>query len=288
MCLGVLLTGKKLVLSSCARDTRLEAFQRLIDSRPGQGAGLSLQGPNPPAGEGPRGPEKVAPWAVQFVGVELLRPCPPDTGSQEQQSTREVGGAGTARGGGGTHHRPERSYQLLGLQLSGEVNNSTTRALHLENGIKGRRYVISPHPRALIHSMSDEAAAADLAESADLAARNLERALMSSGHERPEGDRCPICFDLIELPVNNHSKIKTTLLPGNDALILAMIRNRVDKGDADAINDLGDKYYYGKLGLAKNDPRAIELWTEAAELGSIDAHNSLGFVYCTGKGVEED
>ena len=40
------------------------------------------------------------------------------------------------------------------------------------------------------------AAAADSAESA---ARNLAERLMASGHERPEGDRCPICFDLIEL-----------------------------------------------------------------------------------------
>ncbi|EJK56534.1 hypothetical protein THAOC_23561, partial [Thalassiosira oceanica] len=32
----------------------------------------------------------------------------------------------------------------------------------------------------------------------------------------------------------------------------------------------------------------IELWTEAAELGSIDAHYSLGLVYYKGDGVEED
>ncbi|EJK55031.1 hypothetical protein THAOC_25282, partial [Thalassiosira oceanica] len=60
-----------------------------------------------------------------------------------------------------------------------------------------------------------------------------------------------------------------------------------------------DGYYYGMLGLPKNVPRAIEQWTEAAELGSIDAHRqlgamyldahySLGFVFYTGDGVEED
>ena len=67
-----------------------------------------------------------------------------------------------------------------------------------------------------------------------------------------------------------------------------MIRKRVDKGDAEAMKFLGDKYDYGQLGLPKNVPRAIELWTEAAELGSIDAHHDLGFVYYNGEGVEED
>ncbi|EJK74249.1 hypothetical protein THAOC_04083 [Thalassiosira oceanica] len=163
--------------------------------------------------------------------------------------------------------------------------------------------------------MSDEAAAADLDESADLAARNLERALMSSGHDRPEGDRCPICFDLIELPMKKHSKIYVccmkrvckgcilaarqrgiygtcpfcrTLLPDKYALMLAMIRKRVHTKDADAISHLGDRYYHGELGLAKNVPRATELWTEATELGSLDAHFQLGCIYYNGHGIEED
>ena len=51
--------------------------------------------------------------------------------------------------------------------------------------------------------MSNGVDAAALAESA---ARNLEQRLMASGHERPEGDWCPICFLLIELPMGEHSK----------------------------------------------------------------------------------
>ncbi|EJK57277.1 hypothetical protein THAOC_22697, partial [Thalassiosira oceanica] len=106
------------------------------------------------------------------------------------------------------------------------------------------------------------------AESNDPAAQTLHQRLMTSGLERPEGDR--------------------TLLPGDDASKLAMTQKRVDKGDAEAMQFLGDQYYYGMLGLAKDVPRAIELWTEAAELGSLDAHFSLGFVYYNGIGVEED
>ena len=138
---------------------------------------------------------------------------------------------------------------------------------------------------------------------------------MASGLERHEGDACTICFLLIELPVNRHSKINACCLktvcngcalaaqqqgiygkcpfcrtphPAGDESILAMIQKRVDKGDAVAIYHLGQKHYYGTLGLAKDVPRAIKLWTEAAELGSLAAHNDLGNMYYDGDGVEED
>ncbi|EJK51651.1 hypothetical protein THAOC_29158, partial [Thalassiosira oceanica] len=158
--------------------------------------------------------------------------------------------------------------------------------------------------------MSNEAAASQAAvESADQAARGLHQRLMASGHERPEGDRCPICFDLIEIPVGKHSKLNVccmkrvcngcdleatqrgiydtcpfcrTAIPDNYASTLAMIQKRVHKKDAEAINHLGDKYFFGGLGLTKDVPRAVELWMEAAELGSIDTHHNLGQVYYTG------
>ncbi|EJK71551.1 hypothetical protein THAOC_06991, partial [Thalassiosira oceanica] len=176
----------------------------------------------------------------------------------------------------------------------------------------------TPHRTPLSQqSMSDEAAAAAQAavESADQAARSLHQRLMASGHERPEGDRCPICFDLVELPVAAHSKMNAccmkrvcdgcifaayrrgiydrcefcrTPLPDDDASILAMIQKRVGKGDEEAMSFLGNKYFYGNLGLAKDVSRAIELWTEAAELGSLDAHHNLGRTYYKGDGVKED
>ena len=152
------------------------------------------------------------------------------------------------------------------------------------------------------------------AESADLAARNLQQRLMTNGLERTEGHECTICYLYIGLPMNKHSKMNVccmkrlcngcilaarqrgmrgcpfcrTPLPTGDASELAMIQKRVDKRDAEAINNLGNKYYYGQLGLAKDVPRAIELWTEAAELGSLEAHFKLGHVYYTGNDVDED
>ena len=149
----------------------------------------------------------------------------------------------------------------------------------------------------------------------DLAARNLQQRLMTSGHERWEGDACTICYLYVGFPVGRHSKMNVccmkrlcdgcilaahlrgmldccpfcrTLPPADDASKLAMIQKRVDKKDAEAIYQLGCKYYQGGLGLTKDIPRAIELWTEAAELGSIDAHYQLGNAYYSGDGVKED
>ena len=146
------------------------------------------------------------------------------------------------------------------------------------------------------------------------AARYLQR-LLDEGHERAEGDRCPICYLYIGLPLGEHAVMNVCCIklvcngcilaaqrrgiddscpfcrtphPADDVSSLAMIQDRVDKRDAAAINHLGSKNYFGELGLAKDLPRAIELWTEAAELGSLSAQFSLGLGYYTGQGVEED
>ena len=69
---------------------------------------------------------------------------------------------------------------------------------------------------------------------------------------------------------------------------LAMIQARVSKKDPAAIKHLGDKYYFGELGLEKDAKKAFELYAEAAELGSIDALCNLGNAYYHGDGVQED
>ena len=153
-------------------------------------------------------------------------------------------------------------------------------------------------------------------DSADLAAQNLQQRLTTSGLERPEGDACTICFLLIELPMDEHSNwnaccMKTvcngcalaalrrrmfsscpfcrTPFTDDEASQFAMVQKRADKRDAEAMHFLGQTYYHGKLGLKKDVPRAIELWTRAAELGSLDAHFHLGSIYYNGgDGVEQD
>ena len=146
------------------------------------------------------------------------------------------------------------------------------------------------------------------------AARYSER-LLNEGHERAERDRCPICFLYIGLPMSEYAKINACCMkrmcdgcilaarkrgmndccpfcrvphPTSDASKLAMVQKRVEKRDSAAIFHLGQNCFHGRLGLAKDVTRAVELWTEAAELGSVDAQFWLGVVYCTGEGFQED
>ena len=153
-------------------------------------------------------------------------------------------------------------------------------------------------------------AGADDGDRSAEAARYSERPL-NEGHERAERDRCPICYLFIGFPVSKHSKMNVccmkkvcdgcvragiydscpfcrTTQPTDDAATLAMIQKRVSKGDANAIYRLGGHYWFGQKGLVKDICRAIELWTEAAELGSLEAHYQLGAAYYYGKDVAED
>ena len=158
------------------------------------------------------------------------------------------------------------------------------------------------------------AVAGDDGDQSAEAARYLQR-LLNEGHERAEGDACTICYLFVGLPMHKHAVLNVCCMkrvcngctlaaqqrgindscpfcrssyPHDDASEIAMVRRRVDKGDAAAIKNLGNKYYLGNLGLTKDVPRAIELLTEAAELGSVDAHYQLGIVYYSGDGVEEN
>ena len=79
-----------------------------------------------------------------------------------------------------------------------------------------------------------------------------------------------------------------TPFPADNASELAMVRKRVDAKDPEALRFLGNFYNTGMLGIEKNLPRAHELWTEAAELGSIRAQESLGHQYFNGEGVTRD
>ncbi|EJK58883.1 hypothetical protein THAOC_20958 [Thalassiosira oceanica] len=74
----------------------------------------------------------------------------------------------------------------------------------------------------------------------------------------------------------------------NDADSLAMIRVRVAKKDPAAIYFLGNHYSDGKCGLQKDMRKAVDLWTEAAELGTTEALFHLGVVYNHGEGVQKD
>ncbi|EJK71982.1 hypothetical protein THAOC_06528 [Thalassiosira oceanica] len=173
-------------------------------------------------------------------------------------------------------------------------------------------------PDAGTPSQDDGAAAGGAddrsAEATTEAARYSER-LLSEGHERWEGHRCPICFLFIGFPMDQHAKMNVCCMklvckgcelaahqrgiydrcpfcrtphPSDEASTLAMIQKRVRKGDATAIYHSAGQYHCGYLGLTKDVPRVIELLTESAELGSVDAHCCLGDMYYNGDAVKED
>ncbi|EJK43971.1 hypothetical protein THAOC_37538 [Thalassiosira oceanica] len=126
------------------------------------------------------------------------------------------------------------------------------------------------------HSVSNVCCMMRICDGCDLAAR-----------KRGMND-CPFC---------------RTRYPDNDADTLAMIRARVKKKDPEALYCLGLKYFFGKFGLQnsigiqssrighwtqKDLKKAVELWKEAAELGSIDALYHLGAAHDLGEGVQQD
>ena len=100
---------------------------------------------------------------------------------------------------------------------------------------------------------------------------------LSSGESIPFkrgiNDKCPFC---------------RTPRHKNDADALAMAKARVQKKDPNAMKYLGDQYSRGRLGLEKDMSRAVELWNEAAGLGSVGGCYELGLTYINGDGAEQD
>jgi tetratricopeptide (TPR) repeat protein len=63
---------------------------------------------------------------------------------------------------------------------------------------------------------------------------------------------------------------------------VAGMMKRVEVNDAVAIYLMGNNYYHGKLGLLRDQERAMELWKQAADLGYNKAHYQLGCIYREG------
>jgi hypothetical protein len=57
------------------------------------------------------------------------------------------------------------------------------------------------------------------------------------------------------------------------------LMNRVEANDSGAMYVLGSQYYHGQSGLVQDREKAIELWKQAAGLGSSQTHFQLGTQY---------
>ena len=82
------------------------------------------------------------------------------------------------------------------------------------------------------------------------------------------GDNCPYC--------------KTESMGKTDAERFEELMKRVEVNDAGAIYVLAQHYYNGEHSLQQDREKALELWTQAAALGSSQAHFQLGNEYRVG------
>jgi TPR repeat protein len=94
--------------------------------------------------------------------------------------------------------------------------------------------------------------------------RGCAHSFMQSGNM----GKCPYC--------NAETMRKT-----NEERVEEMMK-RVAVNDAGAMYILGNYYYHGELGLLQDWARAMELWKQAAALGSSHAHFHLGNEYRQG------
>ncbi|EJK70841.1 hypothetical protein THAOC_07771 [Thalassiosira oceanica] len=134
---------------------------------------------------------------------------------------------------------------------------------------------------ATSHAGTASAGVGDDGRSAD-AARYSQR-LLNEGHERWEGDRCPICFLFVGLPISKHSKVNQCCMKTvcNGCILAALQRGMYDRCPFCRTPHPSDEV--SALAMIP-----IELWTEAAELGSLRAHFNLGCAYYYGEVVDVD
>jgi TPR repeat protein len=86
-------------------------------------------------------------------------------------------------------------------------------------------------------------------------------------------DKCPFC--------------KSVRMGKTDAESVEELMKRVEANDAGAMYVLGSYYDHGQLGLQQDRDKAIELWKQAAGLGSSQAHYHLGNKYFHGGNVKK-
>ena len=58
--------------------------------------------------------------------------------------------------------------------------------------------------------------------------------------------------------------------------------------DADALFEMGERYWDGRNGVARNPEKAVEYYVRAGQLGHVNAIYSLGYCYAKGVGVNRD
>src|SRR6266704_2297542 len=73
-----------------------------------------------------------------------------------------------------------------------------------------------------------------------------------------------------------------------DGKLLADVRAKAEKGDAQSQCVLGGVFFFGNLGVAKDDAEAVKWFRKAAEKNDASAQYNLGVCYAQGYGVAKD
>jgi TPR repeat protein len=115
---------------------------------------------------------------------------------------------------------------------------------------------------------NEEAASRAMKEWYPCCGKSICNGCVHSLCESGNGGTCPFC--------------KADTLSGTDEEEVEKLMKRVEANDAGTMFILGHYYYQGQLGLQQDLAKALELWTQAAELGSRDAHFQLGMQYNEG------
>ena len=74
----------------------------------------------------------------------------------------------------------------------------------------------------------------------------------------------------------------------NDTAQLTLLRDKAEKGDAQAQLDLGVAFYRGKFGMPTNYAEAVKWFHKAAEQENADAQYNAGVCYANARGVEKN
>src|ERR1035438_399048 len=70
-----------------------------------------------------------------------------------------------------------------------------------------------------------------------------------------------------------------------DRKLLADVRAKAEKGDAQSQYELGSAFAKGSLGVAKDEAEAVKWYRKAAEQNHAQAQANLGICYAKGRGV---
>ena len=74
----------------------------------------------------------------------------------------------------------------------------------------------------------------------------------------------------------------------NKVEIVERYEKRTKINDANAIYHLGRSYYHGEYGMPQDRVKALELWHQAGELGSVESYHNIGYAYDHGYGVRRE